>query len=237
MGGRITGGGTAMMTGLAWESILRCAGHDDEVVDESDPAGGAMGDWSIVSLPSPADPMWAPDHYETCPRCGGEGVEWQVGVHPEDVWTEACRPCRGRGEVRVDAVYIGTLSIDHRRNLYSWLMRRAPMILGAIVHSWYFSPFGMDDGLQHAAEEAEHELAADPWGWLASQPFMLALGALLIGDGNAGTVRAWERRAAMGTPDEHRDAVNAGAFRVAVAHVTERVGGAQARRIDAEDDL
>ena len=201
--------------GLAWDALLRCSGSAGAKIAPTAPNGDPAGPWQVAAYPSPADPMWAPNKTETCPRCHGTGQEWEGGVDLRDVWAVDCPLCSGAGEVRVPAVYIGELEPSHRRNLYSWLMRRAPAILGYVVHSWWGDPFGMDDGLEHAAEEAERELAADPWGWLAGQSFMLALGALLIGDGNGGTVAAWERRAKLADPEQTRLRVDAAICSVA----------------------
>lgn len=205
--------GTAI--GLRWDAILACRGSDGKMLAPASPVGNERGPWKVLSFTSPADPMWAPNEMVECPICRGSGERWQTGVAPEDVWPESCSRCAGAGEVRVAARYVGEFEPSHRRNLYSWMMRRAPFILGAIVTTWYDSPFGMDDGLEHAAEEAERALGADPWGWLASQPFMLALGALLIGDGNGATVAAWERRAGQSTPEENRLRVDAAVLHLA----------------------
>lgn len=195
--------------GLAWRALLDCSGHPGAMIGPASPLGNERGPWQVASMPSPADPMWTPNEFTGCPRCSGSGQEWNGGVDPDDVWAEDCPRCSGRGEVRVPARYIGELEPSHRRNLYGFMMRRAPSILGAIVLTWYDSPFGMDDGLEHAAEEAERELAADPWSWLAGQPFMLALGALLLGDGNGPTVAAWARRGRLSAPEGNRNRVEA----------------------------
>lgn len=199
---------------LWWDAILSCRDSDGSVFADSDAAGDPIpGTHVVVAFPSPADPMWRPEGTEPgpCPECDGSG--WVGGggfTFPQDGPPPVeCPRCELEGVVELPRrfVYVGELDPSHRRNLYSWIMRRAPGLLGYEIASWSRMPGAGHDDMMRAASQAEEQLCADPWKWLAARPFMMALGALLIGDGNAPTVAAWERRAARADPERTHAAV------------------------------
>lgn len=96
--------------------------------------------------------------------------------------------------------YIGTFDPTHRAHLYVWFCRRADEIATKYAHQqlWGSLLWGDSDN----ADDAFHSMVRDheamerrPLAWLLGTPFMVALGLLLIGDGNDGIVADWEREA------------------------------------------
>ena len=82
--------------------------------------------------------------------------------------------------------YIGELDPMHRVFLWRFLMRRAWSIQNTISFNWLCGPLApRGDMAMLDVEQMTDEMADDPRGWLRSTPFVMALEALIIGDGNA----------------------------------------------------
>lgn len=143
-------------------------------------------------------------------HCGIDRITVWHEVAPNGMQTGPGRAAAGhgdepmwRGQGAESWSYIGELGLTHRARLFRWIMLRAWSIEFSVGLAEIGGPFApMGDHACDAFEQMHEERSANPWLWLLETPFMQALAALLIGDGQRGLVEAWERVAYAGVDRE-----------------------------------